>query len=266
MTRPASDATGPIIHTYSSLWFETFLFGIPDAQTGRELDFLGRQIPADRFRTVLDVCCGAGRHAHGLTRRGRTVLGIDRSRRALERAVRQGEGDTSASTFDAGPPFFAQADMRALPVAGPFDAAIVMWQSWGYFDAVTNLRILRDLHGVLRWGGRLILDIYDRRFFETRQGERLTVRDGREITDVKRLDGDRLFTELRYSGSHVVDRVDWQVFTPDSMAAFASNAGFATVLQCADFDETRAPDESLPRMQVVLEARTPETSDERHRS
>jgi SAM-dependent methyltransferase len=244
------------VHTYSSLWFETFLFGIPTGQTDRELDFLTRQLPAAGFRSILDVCCGAGRHAFGLARQGRVVIAIDRSRRALERAVRQNEGDTPHSTFDAGPPVFVQADIRALPVAGPFDAAIIMWQSWGYFDEATNLRSLRDLNAVLRPGGRLILDIYDRRFFETRQGERVTVRDGREITDVKWLDGDRLYTELRYDGSNVVDRVDWQVFTPDSMAAFASEAGFATVIQCADFDESRAPDESLPRMQVVLEPRT----------
>jgi hypothetical protein len=73
---------------------------------------------------------------------------------------------------------------------------------------------------------------------------------------MKRLDGDRLYTELRYADSSVIDRVDWQVFTPDSLAAFASDAGFATVLQCASFDESTAPDSSLPRMQVVLEERS----------
>lgn len=244
------------MHDVSSLWFDTFLFGIPTDQTERELGFLTRQMPADRFRTVLDVCCGAGRHAHGLARRGRLVLGIDRSRRALERAARYSEGDMPGSSSCLSPPLFVQADMRALPLAGPFDAALIMWQSWGYFDAATNLRILRDLRGLLRPGGRLVLDIYDRRFFETRQGERVNVRDGREINDRKWLDGDRLFTELRYEGSHVVDRFDWQVFTPDSIAAFASDAGYGTVVRCADFDETRAPDESLPRMQVVLEARS----------
>jgi SAM-dependent methyltransferase len=243
------------MHTYSSLWFETFLFGIPVDQTDRELEFLSRQIPASAYRTVLDVCCGAGRHAHGLARQGRAVVAIDRSRRALERAARHGKDDTTRSESGARRPLFVQADMRALPVAGPFDAALIMWQSWGYFDPATNLRILRDLHDALRPGGRLILDIYDRRFFETRQGERSTVRDGREITDMKRLDGDRLYTELRYADSSVIDRVDWQVFTPDSLAAFVSDAGFATVLQCSGFDASTAPDSSLPRMQVILEAR-----------
>lgn len=243
--------------TYSSVWFETFLFGISADQTGNELAFLERQIPADRYRRVLDVCCGAGRHSHGLARGGHKVIGIDRSWRALRRAVERIEGETPHSAFDgASAPLFVQADMRALPVAGPFDAAMIMWQSFGYFDSGTNQRILREIRALLRPGGRFVLDIYDRRFFERRQGERVNVRDGREITDSKWLDGDRLYTELRYAGSGVIDRMDWQVFTPDGITAFAAEAGFATLLRCAHFDEATQPDSSLPRMQIVLEARS----------
>ena len=47
-----------------------------------------------------------------------------------------------------------------------FDAAICMWQSFGYFDEATNAQGLSDIAGLLRAGGRLILDVCHREFFK----------------------------------------------------------------------------------------------------
>jgi len=228
---------------YSDAWFDTFLDDVPAGQTAAELRFLRRVLPDPAFRRVLDVCCGNGRHACGLADAGYEVIGIDRSRRTLRKARSAGS--------DAR---FVRADVRDLPVSGPFDAAIIMWQSFGSFDDPTNDLVLRTLHRVLRFGGRLVLDIYDRRFFEPRLGERSFVRNGRRVTERKRMVDGRLHVELRYDDSDAIDRFDWHVYSPDEIIEQAEAAGYSMVLCCAAFDETVPAAAALPRMQVVLAA------------
>jgi SAM-dependent methyltransferase len=105
---------------------------------------------------VLDVCSGYGRHSVELARRGFEVVGVDISEIQVRHAVAR------TATAGAGPTFVV-GDARALPVAGPFDAAINMFLSFGYFatDAESQT-MLEDIARVLRRGGRLLIDFWNR--------------------------------------------------------------------------------------------------------
>lgn len=233
-----------VTNRYSARWFATFLDGLPPARTEAEVAFLRRQLPLDRYPRVLDLACGPGRHARPLAEAGYDVTGVDVDRRAVEEARRL-----------AGPGArFVEADMRNLAGLGDdFDAAVCMWQSFGHFDAAGNRAALREVRHRLRPGGRLVLDVYDRRFFAPRQGTRTTERDGAGIEERKALRDGRLRVELRYGDSGATDRFEWQVYTPDELAEVAATAGLRAVLRCRDFDESRAADGASPRMQLVFE-------------
>ena len=43
-----------------------------------ELAFLTRHLPREEFPTILDLCCGVGRHTAPLVAKGYHVVGIDR--------------------------------------------------------------------------------------------------------------------------------------------------------------------------------------------
>jgi SAM-dependent methyltransferase len=87
------------------------------------------------FRKLADVCCCMGRHARALSSRGYSVIGVDRDADAIAEAREL-----------AGGPSYVHADIRDYrPEPGTFDVAIVMSQSFGYFDAITN----RDVLGIL---------------------------------------------------------------------------------------------------------------------
>src|SRR6266508_871470 len=78
---------------YSTTWFEMFLQPIQPVQTEREVAFVARWLPQPAYTTVLDLCCGQGRHARALAARGYRVTGVDRSverlmRRASNRAMK----------------------------------------------------------------------------------------------------------------------------------------------------------------------------------
>jgi SAM-dependent methyltransferase len=229
-------------NAYSRRWFDFFHIGIDETRTIQEATFVWRCAPLPDFRRLADVCCGMGRHARALSRQGYLVTGIDR------------DGDVIAKARElAGGPNYVHADIRDYrPEPGAFDVAIVMSQSFGYFDPTTNRDVLGRLAAGLREGGRVILDLWNQEFFAAHQGERELETANGVVRESKRLNGDRLCVQLDYpDGAH--EEFEWQLFTPTQMIALAQSVGLALILSCTDFDTTTAPSPAKPRIQFVLE-------------
>jgi SAM-dependent methyltransferase len=100
---------------------------------------------------VLDCPCGHGRIANALAERGYGVTGIDQSELFLERA----RADAQARDVDVE---YVHGDMRELPWRERFDGLVNWFTSFGYFDDETNRAVLRQFHGALRPGGRLVME------------------------------------------------------------------------------------------------------------
>ena len=239
-------STGPS-NRYSPRWFDVFLRSVPLEQTAAEVAFLARQLPQPDCRTVLDVCCGWGRHSRALAALGYQVTGVDRDEAALAEARRL-----------AGPSVAYQAaDLRDLTAfGGRFDAVVNLWQSFGYFDDATNERVLRQLAACLRPGGRLVLDLYHRDFYARHQGERRYERQGVTITSHTRLVDRRLIVEVAYDASGTGDRFEWRLYTPPELIDLAAGADLACLLTCANFDEHQTATDDAYRMQLVFVAGT----------
>jgi SAM-dependent methyltransferase len=235
-------------NAYSRLWFETFLRTQSPEWTAREVGFVSRQAPQPAYRTLLDVCCGEGRHAIPLAERGYDVTGLDRDGAALS-AAQERAADLGVAAH------FVEGDMRdlAASVAGPFDVCVCLWQSFGYFDAATNEDILRQMGDLLRPGGRLILDIYHPGFYAAHQGVSTQERNGRTITSLTRLEGSHLTVDIDYGSDAAPDRMEWELYTPEAIQALAARHGLRTALACTLCDETQPPTPDVIRMQLVFE-------------
>jgi SAM-dependent methyltransferase len=229
-------------NAYSRRWFEFFHVGIGDARTIQETGFVCRCVPLPDFRKLADICCGMGRHARGLSGQGYSVIGIDRDANAIAKARKL-----------AGGPSYVHADVRDYrPAHGAFDVAIVMSQSFGYFDPATNRAVLGRLAAGLREGGRVILDLWNQEFFAAHQGERELETGSGVVRESKRLNSDRLCLQLDYpDGAH--EEFEWQMFTPAQMISLAQSVGLALLLCCTDFDTSIMPSPARPRIQFVLE-------------
>jgi SAM-dependent methyltransferase len=229
-------------NAYSRRWFDFFHVGIDDARTIEEAAFVCRCAPLPDFRKLADVCCGMGRHARALAGQGYSVIGIDRDADAIAKARELGGG-----------PSYVHADIRDYrPAPGVFDVAIIMSQSFGYFDPTTNRDVLGWLAAGLREGGRIILDLWNQEFFAAHQGERELETAGGVVRESKRLNGDRLCVQLDYpDGAH--EEFEWQLFSPAEMISLARSVGLALLLSCTDFDTTITPSPAKPRIQFVLE-------------
>jgi SAM-dependent methyltransferase len=121
---------------------------LPPEMTQCEAAFACQALDLSARDEILDCPCGFGRHMEELRGRGLRVTGVDLSADCLARAVQW----TPALRV-------ARGDMRALPFAGQaFDAAVNLFNSFGYFPPEENAQAIRELGRVLRPGGRILID------------------------------------------------------------------------------------------------------------
>jgi SAM-dependent methyltransferase len=233
-------------NAYSPQWFEFFHLSIEEARTTEETDFICQCAPLVEFRRVVDFCCGMGRHARALSSRGYSVLGVDRDASAI--AIAKAHNLTGKSNYTI-------ADIREYQLEhDAFDVAIVMGQSFGHFDAVTNRDVLARLATGVRKRGRIVLDLWNLEFFATHQGERELKALQGVVREIKRVNDGRLFVRLDYPNG-AQERFEWQLFAPVEMKQLGETLGLVLLASCTKFDTTMIPSPTEPRIQFVLERR-----------
>lgn len=132
-----------------------------------------------------------------------------------------------------------------------FDAVVILWQCFGYFDSATNDRVLSDIAWLLRPHGRLLLDLFHPGYFAVEGDARaLSVRgDGARIANT--VAGGRLRSTIEYAdGAREV--MDCELFSPVTLVERAALAGFEVLEQCCWWDEHRPPDPSSRRYQSLF--------------
>lgn len=229
------------MNVYSAQWFATFLEPLPTEYTDLDISAVQTRLPLSDFNRILDLCCGSGRHAARLAELGYRVTGIDRDQNAI--SVAQGRAQTAT---------FHCLDMRAIGQLGEqFDGVLSLWQSFGYFSPAENDTVLRDTHAVLRPGGRLLIDVFHADYFRNHQGPRSKLPNGVSLLE-DRVVGDRLQSRIRYEDG-TEETMDFEIFTPEQLAARARSAGFRLIESCCWWDRRRPPDAEQPRFQLTLE-------------
>jgi SAM-dependent methyltransferase len=203
-------------------WYDVFLRGIALERTEDDLAFLARVLPPAPAR-ILDVACGLGRHMRGLAALGYDCIGLELN------------GDVAAEARAAGLDV-RTLDMRDLDrLRGRFDAVISMWSSVGWFDEETNAAVFRLLAGKVAPDGVLVVEVFNREFFESLHGP-FEIRPG--IVETKRLEGDHLYVEYDRGGAF-----RWRLYEPDELATL-------TGLELGSVERSAG----TARMRVVLQA------------
>ena len=146
---------GPSSSWYEE-WFDSSLYEKlyayrDDEEAARLADLLEVELPKIRYRKILDLGCGRGRHSLNMARRGYKVTGFDLSERAIQKA--RDRATNEGLTID-----FRIHDMRE-PLDEQFDAILNLFTTFGYFDDdAENIRVLQAMSRMLRPSGRLVID------------------------------------------------------------------------------------------------------------
>lgn len=118
--------------------------------TEREADFLEQAVPLRPDMTILDLACGGGRHLLALAERGYRVEGVE-----LAAPVARQLADTIAQRQLSSR--VLQRDMRDLDGLGPYDVALIMNSSFGFFSDSEHIALLQSVADVLAPQGKLLL-------------------------------------------------------------------------------------------------------------
>ena len=132
------------------------------AETPTVVDAVERLAGSSPGDSVLDACCGPGRHSLEFAHRGYRVTGVDITKSYLEAA-------RESALAEGADIEFLHADMRAFRRPEAFDLAVNLFNSFGYFaDPRQDLALLRNILASLRPGGCFILELL---------GKEIAVRD-----------------------------------------------------------------------------------------
>lgn len=177
--------------------------------------------------TILDVCCGFGRHSNILANEGFQVTGIDITKKYINRAIKERKNPNN--------PEFLYQDLLTYKNSNNFNCAINLFTSFGLLeseeDEVTGLK---NVFNSLVKGGKYLIDI---------QGKELLCRDYEkniwfESGDVKVfLEYNILnsFTTLRsrwlyYKDNKMFEKsFDTRIYSALELATLLSSVGFKTV-------------------------------------
>ncbi len=136
---------------FSGLALDMWRLAVTPEQTKSEADFIQQRLLLAPPASVLDVPCGSGRLIIEMASRGFTMSGTDISSDFLHEARSSASAAGLAVSLD-------ERDMRELPPEKKFDGAFCFGNSFGYLDDEGNAAFLRAVRGVLRPGGRFLLD------------------------------------------------------------------------------------------------------------
>ena len=220
-------------------WFgEEYLRLYPhrdDREAERAVDLIRETVPFQPGWRVLDVACGAGRHARAFEGAGARCTGLDLSKTLL-RLARQ---VTQAP--------LVRADMRQLPIRpGSMDLTVNLFTSFGYFDHdAEHMAALEEMIGTVRSGGWFVIDFLNpaavRRQLvpeETLELAGTTVRVSRSVSP----DGRYVCKSIRGAeGRNFRERV--RLFEPSQMSEMLEVAGVTLQFSFGDYDaKPLAPD------------------------
>ena len=135
------------------MWDQTYLLSElpPAAETAEEVEFICEALELLPGATVLDLCCGQGRHGQLLADRGMKVVGLDSSRFLLMEAQKNGSSSQSHAHL-------VEGDTRHIPLKPACDAVINLYTSFGFFEDNDNKRVITAVAAALKPNGKFLLE------------------------------------------------------------------------------------------------------------
>jgi ubiquinone/menaquinone biosynthesis C-methylase UbiE len=214
-------------------WFgEEYLRLYPhrdDHEAERAVSLITRTIQFEPGWRVLDVACGAGRHARAFEAAGARCTGVDLSATLLKLA---------RQVTDAP---LVRADMRALPIRpASMDLTVNLFTSFGYFEQdAEHTAALGEMIATVRRGGWFVIDFLNPEAVrhqlvpeETLALAGSTVQISRSVSP----DGRYVCKTIRTpAGKRFRERV--RLFDPAQMVSMLEHAGVTVHHRFGDYDE-----------------------------
>ena len=212
------------VDLYDQFRVRTGFGQVSDDETRKDVDFMCDVLELNDGAKVLDLFCGTGRHSLELARRGYSVTGIELNHEYLEVGKKLGEVIVKA-------PNFIHGDVRYVDYGEGYDAAIIMYQSFGYFSDSEDNLVLRKVYDALNIGGKFLIEILNRdwilnNFVEIQETEV----EGILIVEKRKFDEltnrNNFIIQRHEKDGIIMKKGSWRLYTSDEIIKILGSLGF----------------------------------------
>jgi len=204
-------------------------------------------------KSVLDLCCGIGRHSLEFARRGYQVTGVDRTKAYLDKASKQATSEDLKVEF-------VLEDMRRFVRPESFDVCINVLTSFGYFEnPEDDLTAVSNIFQSLTPGGVLLMDLMGKEILARNFRER----DWQEEDDIFILEERKIsqawsWTDNRWiiikDNQRFEARLSFRIYSAVELCALMTEGGFSSVEVFGDLNGSPY-DHAAKRLIVVAHKR-----------
>ncbi len=231
-----------------------------DRITSSEIEYFLKLLDIKLDDSILDLCCGQGRHTIELASRGFTnIEGLDRSRYLIKKS-------RLASRKKGVICRFREGDARSLPYKpDTFNYVLILGNSFGYFESISDdLKVLKEIHRTLKPWGKVFIDLADGEYIKTHFQPRswewidktLFVCRERSLS----LDKQRLISREVINHTNKGVLVDQfyaeRLYSEEMISDLLKNAGFSdiTIHGTIEPDSKRAQDLGMMERRIIVSA------------
>lgn len=201
-----------------------------------------------RGAKVLDIACGAGRHAVELAKHGMEVSANDLSEFLILEAKALAE-EANQNLY------FSQLDMRRIEFNGIFDMVVQLFTSFGYFKSqAEDQNVLNRVYNALKPEGWYVLDFFNANYVKANliASSHKTFEDI-TVTEERKIESGRVTKYINIT--HDMETLSFtesvMLYQPSTLREMLNKAGFKIVKECGDYHGNEFDPSISPRFMVI---------------
>lgn len=195
--------------------------------------------------SVLDMACGAGRHAIAFAKKGFKITAVDLSQRLLAEAKK--------NAISAGVDInFVLSDILEYETNQLFDLAVNLFTSIGYFeDDEENYAVIKKADSLIKEGEFFVLDYFNRNFLlKNLVPTSIILENGLKITQNRSISGNRVVKKIIIEKDGSIEEFyeSVRLYSYEEIISFMNHAGFNIIKEIGDFYGNAFEKETSPRL------------------
>ncbi len=203
-----------------------------ESEAERLVNLIATKIILAPNSSVLDMACGAGRHAIVFAKMGYNVNAVDLSERLISEAKKEALVNGVKINF-------VLSDILDYNPVKHFDLVVNLFTSIGYFESdEENYSVVRKAYSLLKQGGYFVLDYFNKDFLlKNLIPTTVFSEEGIRIIQNRAIEGTRIVKKINIEnkGSNEEFYESVRLYSKDEILKFISNSGFTVEKLYGDY-------------------------------
>ena len=211
----------------------------------RLVELIAKSLNLKANSSVLDMACGAGRHAVTFAKSGFKVTAVDLSQRLISEAKKN--ANQEGVELD-----FVLSDILEYETSKKFDLVVNLFTSIGYFENdEENYAVIKKAFNVLNQGGYFVLDYFNKDFLlKNLIPTTVFSENGMKITQNRAIEKTRIVKKITIAnnGSSEEFYESVRLYSFEEISDYIKKAGFTIIKQYGDYFGNNYESETSPRL------------------